>query len=53
MWIAHHKLGWSFAKIGGVFNRNPRIVNKAVQGFEQYEQLPEVVEGTGLEELTS
>jgi len=30
MWTAHHELGWSFAKIGSIFNRDPRTVQKAI-----------------------
>jgi len=33
MWTAHHDLGWSFAKIGGTFNRDPRTVQKAIAAY--------------------
>ena len=46
MWIAHNQLGWSLAKIGSVFNRDPRAVKKAVQKFEYKKQIPNTVEGT-------
>ena len=46
MWNAHNQLGWSYAKIGSVFNRDPRAVKKAVQNFEYKEQIPNAVEGT-------
>jgi len=34
MWTAHHDLGWSFAKIGGIFNRDPRTVQKAIATYK-------------------
>lgn len=30
MYTAYHELGWSYAKIGGLFKRDPRTVEKAV-----------------------
>jgi len=46
MGIAHNQLGWSYAKIGSEFNRDPRVVKKTVQKFEYKEQIPNAVEGT-------
>jgi len=34
MWTAHHELGWSFAKIGSIFNRDPRTVQKAIAAYK-------------------
>jgi hypothetical protein len=34
MWTAHHELGWSFAKIGSTFNRDPRTVQKAIASYK-------------------
>ena len=33
MWTAHHELGWSFAKIGSIFNRDPRTAQKAISTY--------------------
>jgi len=33
MWRAHNELGWSFAKIGSIFNRDPRTVRKVTKIF--------------------
>lgn len=33
MWTAHHDLGWSLAKIGSTFNRDPRTVQKAIGAY--------------------
>lgn len=38
MGVAYVKLGWSLAKIGGIFNRSPRVVGKAVQRLEHEKQ---------------
>ena len=34
MWTAHHDLGWSLAKIGSIFNRDPRTVQKAIATYK-------------------
>jgi hypothetical protein len=34
MWIAYNELGWSFAKIGSMFNRDPRTTRKAIETFK-------------------
>ena len=34
MWTARHRLSWSFAKIGSLFDRDPRAVKKTVQSYE-------------------
>ncbi|RLC35683.1 hypothetical protein DRH29_05945 [candidate division Kazan bacterium] len=34
MWTAHHDLGWSLAKIGSIFNRDPRTVQKAIAAYK-------------------
>jgi len=34
MWMAHHDLGWSLAKIGSIFNRDPRTVQKAIAAYK-------------------
>jgi len=34
MWAAHHDLGWSLAKIGSIFNRDPRTVQKAIAAYK-------------------
>jgi len=34
MWTAHHDLGWSSAKIGSIFNRDPRTVQKAIATYK-------------------
>jgi hypothetical protein len=34
MQTAHKELGWSFAKIASVFDRDPRAVKKTVQSYE-------------------
>jgi len=34
MWTAHHDLGWSFAKIGSIFNRDPRTVQKVIATYK-------------------
>jgi hypothetical protein len=39
MWTAHSKLGWSFIKIGGVFTRNPRTVERVVKQKEDSSSL--------------
>ncbi len=46
MGIAHNQLGWSYAKIGGEFNRDSRSVIEAVQNYKHEEQIPNTVEGT-------
>ncbi len=33
MWTAHNKLGFSFAKIGGLFDRDPRTVKQAIETY--------------------
>lgn len=38
---AYHKLGWSYAKIGGVFDRDSRTVKQAVRRIEQEEDAGE------------
>lgn len=38
MWIAYKQLGWSFAKIGSVFNRDRRTTKKAVEGYKVIEK---------------
>jgi hypothetical protein len=34
MWTAYNKLGWSFAKIGSVFNRDPRSTKEAIETYK-------------------
>lgn len=34
MYTAHKQLGWSFAKIGSVFNRDPRTTKQAVESYK-------------------
>jgi len=34
IWTAHHNLGWSLAKIGSIFNRDPRTVQKAIATYK-------------------
>ena len=49
MWIAHNQQGWSYAKIGGVFNRDPRTAKKAIENYKpngeslHKEKMPEKV----------
>ena len=54
MWTAHHKLGWSFAKIGSVFNRDPRTTKEAIETYKPHQHAPEAVQheavGPGREE---
>lgn len=55
MWKAYNELGWSFAKIGGVFNRDPRSVKEAVETYistrqETPEAIQQKVESAGEEE---
>lgn len=38
VWIVNKQLGWSFAKIGSVFNRDRRTIKKAVEGYNVIEK---------------
>lgn len=38
IWIASNQLGWSFAKIGSVFDRDPRSTKRAVETYKTAEQ---------------
>jgi hypothetical protein len=35
MWAAYNQLGWSFAKIGSVFERDPRAVKNATERYNR------------------
>jgi len=44
MWTAYNELGWSFAKIGSIFNRDPRATKKAIETYKPPQHGPEAVE---------
>lgn len=51
MWTAHHDLGWSFAKIGSIFNRDARTAQKAISTYKPGRQKGQQPPEKGTSEL--
>ena len=48
MWTAYTELGWSFAKIGSIFNRDPRTTKEAIETYKPPQHAPELVKHEGV-----